>query len=432
MQTFFILQVSIFFLLFFPALGELGLILLLIHTGRTYYKKIIRDPINRGWLILSIWLIINSFFAYKPAEAFLGLANFLPFFALFSSLSILIHHPNQLRRISWLLVIPTLPIVILGLGQLYWNWNSPPLIKTILGWELIAQGVPVGRMSSVFIYANFLAIYLAIAFILGIGLWLDIWQNSITKTRSWLLVWLSLILLADAIGLGLASSRNAWGIAFLALMAFAVYLSWYWLVAGVTTIAVAIAWASFGSLWGQEWLRKIVPLFIWGRLSDKMYVDRPLATLRLSQWQFCWVKIQENPLIGWGLRNYTPLYLEATNFWFGHPHNLFLMLGMEIGIIAIVIFCFLVARILAQAILLMRLNQQSFPRSLSSSDRLIIFSYILAFVCLSVFNILDVTIFDLRTNTIGWILLAAIYGVSQQYSSQKNSLRKGTIFNFIL
>ena len=108
------------------------------------------------------------------------------------------------------------------------------------------------------------------------------------------------------------------------------------------------------------------------------------------------------------------------------------MLAMEIGIIASVIFCFLVARILAQAILLMRLNQQSFPRSLSNSDRLIIFSYILAFVCLSVFNILDVTIFDLRTNTIGWILLAAIYGVSQQYSSQKNSLRKGTIFNFIL
>ena len=432
MQAFFILQVSVFFLLLFPVLGELGLIWIMFKTGRTYYKKIISDPINRGWLILSIWLIINSFFAYKPAEAFLGLANFLPFFALFASLSILIHHPSQLRRISWLLVIPTLPVVILGLGQLYWNWNSPPLIKTILGWELIAQGVPVGRMSSVFIYANFLAIYLAIAFILGIGLWLDIWQNSITKTRSWLLVWLSLILLADAIGLGLTSSRNAWGIAFLALMAFAVYLSWYWLVAGVTAIATAIVWASFGSLWGQEWLRKIIPLFIWGRLSDRMYVDRPLATLRLTQWQFCWVKIQENPLIGWGLRNYTPLYLEATNFWFGHPHNLFLMLGMEIGIIASVIFCFLVARILAQAILLMRLNQQSFPRSLSNSDRLIIFSYILAFVCLSVFNILDVTIFDLRTNTIGWILLAAIYGVSQQYSFKKNTLRKGTIFNFIV
>ena len=432
MQTFFILQVSIFFLLFFPALGELGLIWLLIKTGKTYYKKIIRDPINRGWLILSIWLIVNSFLAYQPAEAFLGLANFLPFFALFSSLSILIHHPNQLRRISWLLIIPTLPIVILGLGQLYFNWNSPPLIKTILGWELISQGVPAGRMSSVFIYANFLAVYLAIAFILGIGLWLDIWQNSLLKTRSWLLLLLGIILLADAWGLGLASSRNAWGIAFLGLMAFAIYLGWYWLVAGVTAIGTAIAWASFGSLWGQEWLRKIVPLFIWGRLSDRMYSDRPLETLRLTQWQFCWVKIQENPLIGWGLRNYTPLYLEATNFWFGHPHNLFIMLGMEIGIIASLIFCFLVAIILAQAILSLRLNQQNFPRSLSDSNRLIIFSYILAFVCLTLFNLLDVTIFDLRINTIGWILLAAIYGVNQQYYSQKKLLRRVRIFDFIL
>ncbi len=416
MQTFLILQTSIFLLPLFPALGELGLIWILIRIAIAHFPKIIDNRINRGWGILSIWLIVNSFFAYQPSEAFLGLANFLPFFALFCSLNLLIHHPNQLRTIAWLLVIPSLPVVILGWGQLYLNWNSPPLIKTILGWELVAQGVPVGRMSSVFIYANFLAVYLAIAFILGLGLWLDIWQNSALKKRSCLLLFVTVILFADSVGLGLASSRNAWVIAFLGVMAFAIYLSWYWLVWGVTAIVTAILWASFGSFWGQEWLRNIVPMFIWGRLSDSMYPDRPLETLRITQWQFCWSKIQENPLIGWGLRNYTPLYLEATNFWFGHPHNLFLMLGMEIGIIATLLLCFIVAWILAQAILLLRRHNKNSSRYLTKSDRLMIFSYILAFVCCTLFNLLDVTIFDLRINTIGWILLSAIYGVSQQFS----------------
>ncbi len=416
MQTFLILQASIFLLPLFPALGELGLLWILIRIAIAHFLKIIDNPINRGWGILSIWLIVNSFFAYQPSEAFLGLANFLPFFALFCSLNILIHHPNQLRRIACLLVIPSLPIVILGWGQLYLNWNSPPLIKTILGWELVSQGVPVGRMSSVFIYANFLAIYLAIAFVLGLGLWLDTWQNYALKNRSWLLLFLSIIVFTDSIGLGLASSRNAWGIAFLGFMAFAIYLGWYWLVSGVTAIVTAILGASFGSFWGQEWLRNIVPMFIWGRLSDSMYPDRPLETLRITQWQFCWSKIQENPLIGWGLRNYTPLYLEATNFWFGHPHNLFLMLGMEIGIIATLLLCLIVAWILAQAILLLRRNNKNSSRSLTKGDRLMMFSYIAAFVCCILFNLLDVTIFDLRINTIGWILLSAIYGVSQEFN----------------
>ena len=423
MQTFLILQASIFILPLFPALGELGLLWILIRIAIAYFPKIINNPINRAWGILSIWFIINSFLAYQPSEAFLGLANFLPFFALFASLNIVICNPNQLRRISWLLVIPTLPIVILGLGQLYFNWHSPAFIKTLLGWELVPQGIPVGRMSSVFIYANFLAIYLAIAFILGLGLWLDIWKKSTLKNRSYLLLLLSIILLADAAGLGLANSRNAWGIAFLGCMAFAIYLSWYWLVSAVTAIGTAILWASFGSFWGQKWLRKIVPIFIWGRLSDSMYPDRPRETLRITQWEFCWSKIQENPIIGWGLRNYTPLYLEATNFWFGHPHNLFLMLGMEIGIIASLVFCVIVAWILAQAILFLRRSKKN-SQLATKSDRLILFSYILAFSCCILFNLLDVTIFDLRINTLGWILLSAIYGVSQQFSQDLYSTVK--------
>ena len=416
MPTFLVLQASIFVLPFFPALGELGLIWILIRIGATHFPRIINNSINRGWGILTIWLIVNSFLAYHPSEAFLGLANFLPFFALFCSLNLVIRHPKQLRTISWLLVIPSLPIVILGLGQLYLNWNSPALIKTILGWELVAQGVPIGRMSSIFIYANFLAIYLAITFILSLGLWLDIWKNFALKNRIWLLLLMSIILLADAVGLGLASSRNAWGIVLLGLIAFVIYLGWYWLLWGVTGMFTAILWASFGSFWGQGWLRKIVPMFIWSRLSDRMYPDRPLETLRITQWEFCWSKIQENPIIGWGLRNYTPLYLEATNFWFGHPHNLFLMLGMEIGIIASLLFCLIVGWILAQAILLLRRSNQNSSRLLSDRDHLMLFSYIVAFACCILFNLLDVTIFDLRINTIGWILLSAIYGVSQQFS----------------
>ena len=402
-----IFQISVLILPLFPIGGELGLFVVLIAVWRSQYKQIISKPFNKGWLILTLWLIINSFLAYEPTSAWLGLANFLPFFALFIAVSNLINTLDRLFRLAWLLVIPSVPIVILGLGQLYFNWSSPPLIATILGWELVPGGIPPGRMSSVFIYANFLAIYLNFTFILSLGLWFSNWLSKEQPKQK--IILLTVILITNSIGLILANSRNSWLIVLLACVAFAIYLSWYWIVSIITALITVISYTSFGDFWGQQWLRKIIPKLIWGRLSDKIYPNRPVETLRLTQWQFSWLKVQERPFTGWGLRNFTPLYLEQTNFWYGHPHNLFIMLSLEIGVIATVFLCVIVGSILFKLTLLL----VKYKPSLNRQDRTIVFTYLLTFASCILFNIFDVTIFDLRVNTISWIILAAIAGVGR-------------------
>ena len=387
----------------FPALGELGLFVVLVGVWRTNFSAITQNYLNWGWLVLALWLVINSSLAYQSQEAWLGLANFIPFFALFAAISLLVNSFVRLFRLAWLLIIPSVPIVILGLGQLYFNSSSPPLLANILGWELIRLGVPEGRMSSVFIYANFLAVYLSFTFILSLGLWLCSWYEYREK-KAHLLI-LSFILIINSIGIILANSRNSWLIVFIACFSFALYLGWYWLVSVITAAVSVIFGASFGEFSGQLWLRKIVPQFIWTRLSDKMYPDRPIETLRITKWQFSWLKIQERPITGWGLRNFTPLYLEQTDFWFGHPHNLFIMLTLEIGIIGTVFLCLLVGYILARAILFLFGKEKS---SLQQQEHLILFTFLLTFLSCILFNIFDVTIFDLRVNTISWIILSAV------------------------
>ena len=377
---------------------------------RHNYRQIVRSPINRALGILASLLIFTSLLAEDSVSAWLGLANFLPFFALFVALRNLIIKPSQLRQLSWLLILPSLPIVLLGFGQMYAAWDSPPLIKTILGWELVPLGFPTGRMSSVFIYTNFLAIYLAIAFALTFGLWLETWQQFDRRKRTPTLVFLTSILLADISGLILTSSRNAWIIAVLSFMAYAMHLGWKWLVLLVTGAATAILWASFAPSLGGTQLRQVVPTFIWTRLSDSAY-DRPVETLRVTQWQFCWDLIKERPLFGWGLRNFTPLYEAKMNLWLGHPHNLFLMLGAEVGIIALLLFVGIITAIAALACKL--LASWSYKES-----SLIFFSYLIAFSAYILFNLADVSIFDLRINTIGWILLAAISGVTSSQLSK--------------
>lgn len=412
-------QLGILILPLIPALGELGLVIAIVLVWQEKYRQIIHNRLNWGLAILSLWLIINSILAYGKVEAFLGLANFLPFFLLYTALSVLIETRAQLRRLAWLIIIPSFPVVLLGLGQLLANWS----FKSIMGWELVAGGVPTGRMTSVFIYANFLAIYLAIALIFSWGLWLDVYQSwRQGKQQSWVLILLTVISLTNGVGLVLTNSRNAWGIAIAASLAFAFYLGWHWLVWGAIGTAISILWAAVGPSWGRNWLRTIIPAYFWARISDQMY-ERPVETLRITQWQFCWDLIQQRPLIGWGMRNFTLLYEKEMHVWFGHPHSLFIMLTTEIGIIGTLLLCGIVAWILVRGVLLVgnfsTINSKRIDnwknRELNSqkSDRnkLILFTYIVAFASCIFFNISDVSIFDLRVNTIGWILFSAISGV---------------------
>lgn len=392
-------------------MGALGLLIVMSKVWQYHYSQIIASHLNQSLGILAGLLLISSTVANDSKEAWLGLANFLPFFGLFIALRILIKQPSQLKQLSWLLILPSLPIVILGWGQLFAGWQTPPLLNSILGWQLVPQGVPEGRMSAVFIYTNFLAIYLAIAFTIALGLWLETWQSwrhNLTKLQSTskqaqTLLLLTVILVADISGLILTSSRNAWGLAVISFMAYAVYMSWRWLVWGVTGAATTVLWASFAPNLGGTQLRLFVPAFFWTRLADQSY-DRPIETLRITQWQFCWDLIQERPLFGWGLRNFTPLYEAKMNFWFGHPHNLFLMLLAEAGFFASLFFIVIVGSIITQSVkLLINWSGNGF--------KLIFFSYLLAFTNCILFNLLDVSIFDFRVNLIGWILLAAISGV---------------------
>lgn len=429
-----------------PTLGALGFFLALVGAWKQKFKAIVCRPINQGLAILGIWLVLTVLTAQYPLEALLGLANFLPYFILFAALSAIVQTPAHLRQLSWLLVIPSIPIVILGLGQQFLGWASTTELQGILGWVLEPKGNPPGRMASVFMYANILASYLTLVFPLGLGLWIDSWtrrnQREARKTNvsdntalphsgvalsnpNSQLAILTLALMGAIAALVLTSSRNAWGLAAFTGLSFALYLGQRILVAIIVGLTAGILGSAFGPDPIRQGLRLIVPAWFWARLTDRMYQNRPLATLRKTQWEFVWNLIKERPLTGWGLRNFTPLYEAQMHRWLGHPHNFFLMLTAEAGIPATLLLCGLVGWILAQAGLLL------FPRVsihndeegsekdgsrerliLAPGDRTILFSYLLTFIVFSLFNTADVTLFDFRVNVLGWLVLAAIYGVT--------------------
>lgn len=411
----------------FPILGTGAIVVAAIATWKQEYRRILLYPLNWATLVFGGWLLLTSGFAFKIVEALEGIANFLPFLLAFPAFSFLLRSPSRLRQLAWAIAIPSLLVVILGIGQFFAGWGDWPVLRQ-LGINVIPYGRPEGRMSSLFMYANVLAAYLLTAFILGLGLGIDACRNWGSKTRpfqSWQILLAFLVVILAGIGLILANSRSAWGIALSACLAFALYLGWRWLVLGLVATAGSVFWAAWGPPAGRERLRQVIPAFFWARLADESY-ERPLATLRSTQWQFAWEMAQQRPWLGWGLRNFTPLYKAEMGLWMGHPHNLFLMLLAEIGIPATLFFCGLVAWVMVRAIGLL-LNSSRPPGRLSyrrQRHQLLLFTYLLTFAGCIAFNIFDVTIFDIRINLLGWMLLAAISGVSSHSKSNPLTINR--------
>ncbi len=391
-----------------PFLAAFGFLWMMVNVWRQEFHTIIRRPVNQGFAILAALLLVNACFAQNRGDGFLGLFNFLPLFVLFAAVSALIKTPAQLLRISWAIGLSAVPVIIIGLGQLFWGWTGPIELWMIIDFPLELTGTPPGRMASVFAYANVLGSYLVITFILTLKLWIEQVQK-----KSFPNLFLSLLVIGNALALILTHSRNGWAIAFLSCLAFAVYLGWRWLVTGVTAAAGTVLWAAFGLNPLRQWLRLFVPAYFWKRLTDELHPDRLIAQLRSTQWQFAWDLTLQRPGTGWGLRNFTSIYEAQMDYWVGHPHNLILMLMAETGILATLLFCGLVGWVLGKAVLLLG--------EVKNEERLIFFSYILAFGGCSLFHLLDVTLFDARINILGWLLLGSIAGIVDNYRGDRMS-----------
>lgn len=410
-----LLQVGLLIFPLSPLLGAVSIGFATLFAWLRQQRAIIYTPINQGFAVFTILLLISAGFALDKAAAFIGLFNLLPFFLVFVGLSSLIHTTNQLRRIAWIFVIGSVPVLIIGFGQLFFGWTSQLQIL-VLDVAIAPGGNPLGRMSSLFMHANIFAAYLAIVFTLGLGLLLERgigdWGLGIGKTQKSLTSYflLPFILIADFAALILTNSRNGWAIAILACLAYALYQGWRLLVGVVTGVVTSVLLAAFAPAPIAQLFRRVVPAFFWARLNDDLYPDRPVALMRKTQWQFAWSLTQQHPWTGWGLRNFSALYKSQMNIDLGHPHNLFLMLSAETGLPATLLFFGLLGWILFSGIQILQKSH-----SLVLENRIIIFSYLVVFVEWLLFNTVDVTLFDFRLNTISWVLLAAISGSTYHY-----------------
>ena len=392
-----------------PFFGAIAIFWASYETWRKKHSSIKHKTLNHLLVILSFWFLITTgftVFARDQPDTLLGLFNFLPYFVVFAGLSPLITRVSELRQLTWIIVCSSLPVVIIGLGQLFLGWHARwQFLSVVVNLTIYPGGEPLGRMSSVFMHANTLAAYLITVLILGLGLWLENYHKIRKKANPLGFIFLSVVIIANFLALILTSSRNGWGIAVMACIAYSLYQGWRLIVAGVIGLTTSIILAAFATERIASVFRSFVPHFILARLNS----NTPLALMRKTQWQFAWDLTLQQPLSGWGLRSFPHLYEQKMGVGINHPHNLFLMLSAETGLVTTCLFFIFLAWILIAAIKIW------YKSSLPKENRLVFLSYLLAFIGWIMFNMADVTTFDLILSALFWVILAALYGVAHRY-----------------
>ncbi|MCP9799300.1 O-antigen ligase [Synechococcus sp. RedBA-s] len=358
-----------------------------------------RDRVNQVLLLVSALMVLGCFTASSGWLAWVGLGNWLPFFWAFWGYQPYLASAPARRRVALWLVAGTVPVIVTGLGQLFWGWSGPfQILGGAIIWHLKAGGNPPGRLAGLFDYANIAGAWLALAWPFALAALLQ-------RPQPWLKRLPALLITVGLVAaVALTDSRNAWGALVLALPLVVGPARWIWLLPLLLLLLIPVGLASLPGvpLLLQAPARALVPEAVWARLNDfKFAGERDLASTRLSQWGVAVGLIAERPWFGWGAAAFSVIYPLRTGLWHGHPHNVVIDLALSHGLAAAVMVVALVFWLLIWAARLGIAAAPVFDRAWWASALVLV-----------TLHATDIPMYDSRINIAGWVLLCGLRAYS--------------------
>lgn len=369
-------------------------------------------------LLITGLLLVSCLFAQNRAEAFLQLTNFLPFFLFFAVAPFVLKETRRLRQLATDLVMLSLPINILALGEYVLRADFiPRSLRSIPFIDWVRDRPHAGRAMVMFNHPNALASYLVL--ILGLGLGLILHHAMQKRLESGMPatshpLWLYGATYANLVGIFCSGSRNGLVVAVLQLSLFV--LGWGWFTRLSRSLLLASLSGIGGLLTGAAWLG------IGGR---SLSLASWAGDARLRLWHVAVNLIQEQPWFGWGLGSYKfqfparllVLYpscetvraqpvvpVECADV--AHPHNMWLLLATEGGMLLMIALTLWVGYLYGRGIELL------IAKRLKPLESALLLGYSLAFLGCIAFACFDVTLYDARVNALNWTVLVGIYAIN--------------------
>ena len=113
-----------------------GTLLICVLYGVYIGKGYLKNKLNIIFLVAGILLIISAFihsnfnndlsnYKLNHSLSWIGLANWIPFFLCFWGFQPFLNSKTKRRRTAFALLAGTLPVIVTGIGQSFFNWHGP-------------------------------------------------------------------------------------------------------------------------------------------------------------------------------------------------------------------------------------------------------------------------------------------------------------------
>lgn len=114
-------QLGLLIFFWLPSVGAALLGVSKLSLIGQFWTQWRRQPLVQILGLLFLGMLAGSAVAIAPLDALLGMTNIIPFGLFVTALLYLIRTPAQLRHISQILLVGGVPMLVLGLGQLFGN-----------------------------------------------------------------------------------------------------------------------------------------------------------------------------------------------------------------------------------------------------------------------------------------------------------------------
>ena len=372
-------------------------------------NQFLKDKYNKVFLFISFLLIISSsihiftlknifFGKIDPILSWLGLFNWIPFFWVFWSSQYFLKSSQQREIISKLLVLGTIPVILTGIGQYFFEWHGPiKFLHGLVTWYQRPIDSASG-LSGLFNHANYAGSWFTFLLPLSIAL-------AIKKSNKSILFKTNLIFIIFCIVL--TNSRNAWASSLLTIpILFGTY-SFIFLTPLLLFLGTIILITTNNYFEGdlQNWFQDNIPDKIWREFSSEGFTG--LNVTRFEIFKAAIKLIIMNPLIGTGGGSFPIIYEIQTGFWKGHTHNIFTDLSLSYGIPAMLILIYVFLSIISNGY-----KKSYFKRGVL--ENLIDKAWISATIIFLISQFIDVQYYDARISLTFWILLAGLKCISEE------------------
>ena len=426
-------RIGIFFLVSAPAISALCFIFSLLYTLVLNWRQILIDKWNFLFFVASIFMVIiafvqsfefynlsisifeitnnklnEEFINWNPFSSLIGLWNWVPLFICFFGFQPYLSSFEDRKIVAKLLVAGSLPVLVSGFGQYWFNWYGQ--LETMNGLIIWFQKKTGSGITSIFTNQNYAGCWLNIVLPFAIAMFCEKTKNIFKKSSS--LLFVVFIALASY----LTTSRNAWG-GMLLIIPLILGPSYFYLILpifGLLGILVILKIINLMPDNIDSLINTLLPskFNIFSQFSPNIYTEKIYN--RSTIFLFALKMIAKSPLIGMGAATFPIYYKMQHDIYMGHAHNLFLDFAFSYGIIvALIVFAniFLISYFSIKKIYFYEFNNVSqnifFERAWCSS-----------FLVLLISQMFDVQYFDLRISLSFWILLAGMKCIACKTSDE--------------